>query len=86
MELANTQDTAPKEGDSSGTMFMLDNEYGQGNLKKCAAPFMKALEFSSLRELVEGAQNVEVVLVSSQRQDKNDKEKFYLNVKEIQVV
>ena len=69
VELANTQDTAPKAGDTSNTMFMLDNEYGRGNLKKCAAPFMEALDFTSMRELVEGAKDVEVVLVSSLRQD-----------------
>lgn len=86
IEMANSQDEVPKEGDTCGTIFMLDNEYGRGNLKKVSAPFMEALGFKQLRELVEGAKDVEVVLISGLRVDKNDPDKKYIQVKEIQVV
>lgn len=86
LELANPQDAAPKEGDTSNTMFMLDNEYGRGNLKKCATPFGEALGFSTIREIVEGVKEVECVIITSIRKDKTDPDKLYLNVKEISVV
>ena len=76
----------PKAGDTANTMFMLDNEYGRGNLKKCAMPFGAALELSSIRDIVEGVKDVECILLSGLRKDKNDPDKFYLDVKEIQVV
>lgn len=86
LELANTQDTEPKAGDTANTMFMIDNEFGLGNLKKCAAPFAEMVGSSSLRAIIEGVKEVECVLVSSVRVDKNDPDKKYLQVKEIQVV
>jgi len=86
MELANSQDTAAKEGDSSGTIFMIDNEYGLGNLKKCAAHFAKMIGSSGLRAIVEGVKEVECVIVTGIRTDKNDPDKKYLDVKDIQVV
>ena len=76
----------PKAGDSAGTMFMLDNEYGRGNLKKCATPFGEALELSTIREIIEGVKEVECIVLTGLRKDKNDPDKFYLDVKEIQVV
>jgi hypothetical protein len=86
LELADPQDEAPKEGDTSNTMFMLDNEYGRGNLKKCGKPFGDALGLTTLREIVEGVKEVECVIITSVRPDKNDPDKKYLQVKEIQVV
>lgn len=89
IEYANPQDaeTSPtKEGDTSNTMFMLDNEYGAGNFKRCAAPFAEMVGSSQLRAIVEGVVDVECVVLTSLRQDKNDKDKYYLDVKEIAVV
>lgn len=86
LELADPQDEPPKAGDTSNTMFMLDNEFGRGNLKKCAMPFGEALGLSTIRDIVEGVKDVECLIVTSIRQDKNDADKKYLSVKEIQVV
>ena len=86
LELANPDEAEPKEGDTSNTMCLLDNEYGRGNLKKLAAPFAEAMGFSSIREIVEGVKDVEVAIVTSLRKDKNNPDKVYLVVKEIQVV
>ena len=86
IELADPTDEAPKEGDTSNTMFMLDNEFGQGNLKKCAAPFAAALNLTSLRDIVEQVQDIEVVVMTGLRTDKNDADKKYLQIKEIDVV
>ena len=86
VELTDPQEEAPKEGDTSNTMFMLDNEFGQGNLKKCATPFAAEFGYASIRDVVEGVQGVECILVSTLRQDKNDPDKKYLQVKEIGIV
>jgi hypothetical protein len=75
----------PKEGDQSSTLFFLDNEYGRGNLKKCAAPFAEALNLTSIRDVVEQVKDVECALISTITTDKHDVTKQYLNVKEIQV-
>jgi hypothetical protein len=73
-------------GDEAGTMYNLANEYGQGNAKKAAAPFLAALNMSTLRELVEGAHDVECMIITSLRPNKKDPESPYLEVKEVQVV
>jgi hypothetical protein len=86
VELDDSTAKPPKAGDVSSTMFMLDNEYGRGNLKKCAAPFGEALQFSTIREIVEGVKEVECVVLTSVRVDKNDPDKKYLQVKEINVL
>lgn len=86
IELTDPTEEAPKENDTSNTMFMLDNEFGQGNLKKCAMPFAAAMNLSSLRDIVEQVQDVEVVIITSIRVDKNDPDKKYLQIKEIDVV
>ena len=86
LELASPNDAASKEGDTSNTMFMLDNEYGAGNFKKCATPFAAAMGFKTTREIVEGVKDVECVIVTTLRKDKNDPDKMYLNVKEIGVL
>ncbi len=86
LELVDPNGVQAKEGDESSTMFMLDNEYGRGNLKKCATPFAEALNLSSIRDVIEQVKEVECVIISSIRVDKNDPDKKYLNIKELQVV
>jgi len=89
LELADASvdfDTYPKAGDTSNTMFMLDNEFGRGNLKKCAMPFGAALGFATTREIIEGVKEVECIILTGLRTDKNDPDKQYLQVKEIQIV
>lgn len=86
LELANPQDPMPKAGDESNTMFIISNEYGLGNFKKCAAPFAAAMGFKNNREIVEGVKDVECILVSTIRVDKNDPDKQYLSVKELSVI
>lgn len=88
LELANSQDEMPAEGATCNTMFLLENEFGQGNLKKCAMPFAEALGLATVRDVVEQVKDVECVILTSIRTDKKDPNdiKYYLNVKELQVV
>ena len=86
VELANPSDKQPAQGDKCSTIFMLDNEFGRGNLKLIATPLAEALGTSSVRDTVEETNSLECMIVSSIRTDKKDKDKKYLNIKEIAVV
>lgn len=86
LELTNPTDDPIKEGDSCSMIFMLDNEFGVGNFKRLATPIAAALGTTTNRETVEQCNDVECLIVTSLRADKNDKDRFYLNVKELNVV
>lgn len=86
MELADPSAKEPKAGDTANTLYMLDNEYGRGNLKKVAIPLGTALGVTSIREVVDQCKEVECVIITGLRKDKNDPDKRYLQVKELQVV
>ena len=86
LELATATDEPIKEGDSSSVIFMMDNEYGRGNFKKVVTPLAVALGTSTNRETIEACKDVECVIITSLRADKNDKDRFYLNIKELNVV
>ena len=85
LELSDPQLTPDAPGTSCSMAFFLDNEFARGNLKKCAMPFGAALGYSTIREIVEGVKDVECLVLTTLRKDKNDPDRFYLNVKEIQV-
>lgn len=86
IELEDKTAEMPKEGDTSNTMFKLGNEFGEGNLKKCAAPFAEALNLSTLRDVIEQVQDVECIIFTGIRTDKKDPDKKYLQVKELEIV
>lgn len=86
VELANSQDEKPEQGAESAALYMLDNEMGQGNFKNAARPFQEALKCASNRELIEQVTDIECVILTGVRKDKNDPDRLYLNVKEINLV
>jgi len=87
VEAADPNGVAAKEGDTSNTLFMLDNEFGQGAFKKHATPIGQALGCGKLSEIVEQCTDIEVmIIVGTPRKDKNDPDKLYLNLKELAVV
>jgi hypothetical protein len=75
-----------KAGDSANVLFMLDNEYGQGNFKKVATVFGTAMGTAKLSEIVEQVKNIDVVVTTSLKADKKDKEKVRMNIVELAVV
>lgn len=85
LELSDPQQEPDAPGTSCSMAFFLDNEFARGNLKKCATPFGAALGYGTIREIVEGVKDVECLVLTTLRKDKNDSDRFYLNVKEIQV-
>lgn len=86
IDLGDSNDKAPNENDTCNTVFMLNNEYGIGNFKKCAAPFSKALQLTRLGDIVEQVTDIECAIVTSLRTDKNDASRKYLNVLDIGIV
>ena len=86
LELATATDTPLAEGDTTSTVFFLDNEFGRGALKKVSIPLAEALGTSTIRELIEACKDVECLVITSLRKDKNDPDRFYTNIKELSVV
>ena len=73
VELSNPADSEPlNEGDEGSVLYMLDNEIGQGKLKKILSVFAQQFGTSSLRETMEAANGCEVLVVSKQRVDKKN--------------
>lgn len=87
LELAEpSRDTAPNPGDIASILFMLDNEFARAKMKKITAPLAAALGTSTIRELIEAAKDVESVVITSYRKNKEDPSSPYMDVKELQVV
>lgn len=91
-ELVDPQDEEegrkPVEGDTANTMFMMNNEFGVGNFKRCAKSLAEGLNMvgATNREIIEAVTDVECLIITSIRADKKDPDRLYLNVKEIAVV
>ena len=86
IELADTSLEPPKEGDESSILFFMDNEIGRGKMKEACKPIAVALNTPKLTELVEQCQDVEVMAILTTRPDKEDKDKIYQGVKELEVI
>lgn len=87
LELANpTKDENIKEGDTTSVLFMLNNEIGRGKLKAIAKPLGASLGVSGLGEVVEQTKDIECLIVSSVRVDKQDPDRLYMNIKTLEVV
>lgn len=82
-ELANPGVDQPLTPGAQGSvLYMLDNEFGQGNLKKTIKPLAAMLGVSSLRAVIEGANGMEVSVVTKVRQNK-DKTQSYTDVAKV---
>jgi len=85
VELANVSDETPAPGDECGVAFMLDNEFGQGNLKQVMLPLAAACGTGSIGETIQAANGMEVTVTTGLRADKNDKDKKYMSIKSLMV-
>lgn len=79
-------DRRNKAGDSCSSAFFLDNDIGQGKFKQLAAVLGAALGLNHNGQIVEQTTDMDVVVVTGIRQDKTDKDKYYLDIKEVNVV
>lgn len=85
IELANASDTPLEKGAETSVAYFMDNELGQGQFKAVLASLAAHFGAKSNRELIADAQNLEVLVVTGVRQNK-EKTKSYTNIVEIAVV
>ena len=85
LELADPDQVPQAPGTETSIAFMLENEFGQGNLKKIMAPLAEAFGTSSLRDTMNAAKGTECNVVSSTRADKLDKDRLYMQIKSLEV-
>lgn len=63
-------------GTEGSCLYMMDNEFGMGNFKKTIKPFAAHLGVSSIRDAIEGANGMEVVIVTKVRQNKEKTQSY----------
>ena len=85
IEKANETDEDCEPGTECNMLFFLDSEFAQGKLKAITGTFRESMGVASLRDLIENVKQIECNILSSIRTDKNDKDKKYLDIKEMQV-
>lgn len=72
-------------GATTSVAYMMDNDLGQGNFKKILKSLADHFGAKSNRELISEAQNLEVLVVTKQRMNK-DKTQSYTDIVELQVI
>jgi hypothetical protein len=86
VELDDAAGVPVANGTKFSTLFMLDNEFGVGNLKKFLAPFSAHFGEPNIGKLVgEVVKNVSISGLVKNRKDKADPEKVYGSVTNITV-
>lgn len=81
-----TRDEAPNPGATASVLCMMDNEFGAGNFKALAKPIGEALGTGNLREIVDQTKDLECLIITTYRKNDTDKDKPYMNIKELYVV
>lgn len=86
VELENAADKPVAAGTKFSTAFILGNSISEGKLKQFLAPFAAAFGTNNVGELVrDRIKDVSISFVLKHRADKEDKEKFYPDVRNITV-
>ena len=86
VELADQQAEVPAEGSQANILCHLDNEFGRGTLKLLATPVGKALNTASTRDTIEQCTDIECLIVTAYKKNKDDPDSPYMKVKELAVV
>ena len=86
VELANPGDDKPlTAGAEASVLFMLDNEFGQGNLKDVMKVLAGICGTSKISETMEAAKGLEVTVVVKTKPDKKDPDVMRMNIKKMLV-
>lgn len=89
VELSDPTAEAPAAGATTSVGFLLNNEYGQGALKKVLESMKAGLnlpEGTSNREIIVLCQDINCMAVFGVRADKNDATKVYQQLKNVTVL
>lgn len=84
-EMVDPSEVPPAEGDEASVLYMLDNEFGLGKLKVVAKQFAEFAGSEKLRDIVNAVKDVQCMVITGIRKDKNDTSKKYMDIKEIAV-
>lgn len=74
-----TGEELPKIGDKCNTLFMLDNEMGQGKLRDFSKPIKEASGAVGFKAIAEVTKGMKIMLVGKRVLDKGDKDKKFFN-------
>lgn len=89
VEMQDPTATPPKAGDKFSVLFMLEKEVGEGKLKEYLIPFAAHFGERNLATLVTQTlnkdANILIVATVKQRKDREDPDKIYATVKNIQL-
>jgi hypothetical protein len=85
-ELADDTEATPAADDVASCMYFLDNEFGQGGLKKVAVPLGEALQLTSLGEIIGQTVDIDCIIVTNIQTDKTDETKRYMRIVDLAVV
>lgn len=84
VELSNPAADQPvAAGQESSSLFMLDNEFGQGSFKSIIKTLAAATGTSKISEAVEASNGMEVQVVVVTKPDKKDPTTMRMNVKKV---
>lgn len=84
IELANPASDQPlSAGAESNVAFMLDNEIGQGKLKTAMKELAAQFGGSSVREIRDASDGMEITVVTKTRADKKDPSRVYMDLVKI---
>lgn len=75
----NDADKQPKVGDVCTIAFMLDNEFGRGNLKKVLEPIGEKLGIKQNSQILSASRGVKAIVVIKKTENK-EKQKEYANL------
>ena len=84
VELANPAEDQPvAAGTESSSLFMLDNEFGQGAFKQIMKVLAGACGTNKISETVDASQGMEVKVVVAVKPDKKDPTTMRMNVRKV---
>lgn len=79
------EEKPPMIGDICTTSFMLDNKFGVQKLKDATSEIVKRIGTSKISELCAQTKGMKLLIVGKRTYDK-DKDRFYFNLKKVQVL
>lgn len=86
-ELKNASDVPVEVGTKFNSLYMMDNQFGQGAFKALVAPLAGGLglQGAKVSEVIQKVQNVQITATLKHRKDKEDKERVYPNIQDPQL-
>jgi hypothetical protein len=85
LELNDAAKTPQAPGSEAEVLYMLDNDMGQGTLKKVLKSLGDHLNTGVPREIMSQSAGLECLVITAHRQNK-DKTQTYTDLKEIKVI